>query len=35
MTTDALDSAEYRALFDRLRHAFDERYGEAVREYIQ
>ncbi len=35
MTTDALDSPEYRALFDRLRHAFDERYGEAVREYIQ
>lgn len=35
MTTDALDSAEYRALFDRLRNAFDERYGEAVREYME
>ncbi|MXW30955.1 MAG: ribosomal-protein-alanine N-acetyltransferase [Chloroflexi bacterium] len=35
MTTDALDSADYRALFERLRNAFDERYGEAVREYIQ
>ena len=35
MTTDALDSAEHRALFDRLRNAFEERYGESVREYIQ
>ena len=35
MTTDALDSGEYRALFDRLRNAFDERYGEAVREYME
>ena len=35
MTTDALDSGEYRALFDRLHNAFEERYGEAVREYME
>ena len=35
MTTDDLASPEYRALFDRLRHDFEVRYGETVREYIQ
>ena len=35
MTTDDLASEEYRALFDRLRNAFEERYGEVVREYIE
>ena len=35
MTTDNLASEEYRALFDGLRGAFDERYGATVREYIQ
>ncbi len=33
MTTDALASGAYRALFERLRAAFEERYGAAVREY--
>lgn len=33
MTTDALSSEDYRALFDRLRAAFEERYGAAEREY--
>lgn len=33
MTTDALSSEDYRALFDRLRAAFEERYGPAEREY--
>ena len=33
MTTDALSSDAYCAQFDRLRAAFEERYGAAVREY--
>ena len=34
MTTDALGAAEYDALFTGLRSAFEERYGEAAREYL-
>ena len=33
MTTDALSSDAYCAQFDRLRAAFEERYGAALREY--
>lgn len=34
MTSDQLGSAEYDALFAGLRKAFEERYGEATREYL-
>ena len=33
MTTDALSSEDYRALFDLLRAAFEKRYGAAEREH--
>jgi len=34
MTTDKLTSDEYDALFENRVNAFDERYGETVREYL-
>ncbi len=34
MTTDKLTSPEYEKLFDDRSDAFDERYGETVREYL-
>ncbi|MCH8199113.1 MAG: ribosomal protein S18-alanine N-acetyltransferase [Chloroflexi bacterium] len=34
MTSDQLGSAEYDALFAGLRKAFEERYGEATRDYL-
>jgi ribosomal-protein-alanine N-acetyltransferase len=34
MTTDKLTSPEYEKLFDDRSNAFDERYGETVREYL-
>ena len=34
MTTDSLGSAAHEALFSGLRSAFEERYGEATREYL-
>ncbi|MEX2599887.1 MAG: ribosomal protein S18-alanine N-acetyltransferase [Dehalococcoidia bacterium] len=34
MTTSSLKSAEYQELFDNLRSLFEERYGEALREYM-
>ena len=33
MTTDDLEADAFRALFERLRAAFEERYGAAAREY--
>jgi ribosomal-protein-alanine N-acetyltransferase len=34
MTTDKLSSDEYDALFENRVNAFDERYGQTVREYL-
>lgn len=34
MSTAPLKSAEYQALFDSLRAQFEDRYGEATREYL-
>ena len=34
MTTDKLTSDEYSSLFDYRLNAFDQRYGETVREYL-